>query len=280
MAAAHYENFPTASLLIRKDLRPAVAAIYAFARTADDYADEGDMPKQERLRLLQAWEDELDLSRQCLSQHAVFIALADVLQRYDIPVQLLRDLLTAFRMDVQFQGFSSYADLLDYARHSANPVGRMMLYLHGIDEKHALLASDAICTGLQLTNFWQDFSIDIAKGRCYLADEWLDLAHVSRHDVCSGKADYQQLKPAIDVAIHQTQQRFDAGYALLAYLPFRLRLQIAATLVGGETILQHTAALPNPLLQRPSLSKWSWLKASFRILYVTLRFRAIIKTKG
>jgi len=271
IANDHYENFPTASLLLKKELRPAVAVIYTFARAADDFADEGDYTAAERLAMLNDWEHQLDLSLEGKSENPVFIALADVMQKFDLDVQLFRDLLTAFRMDVNFKGFETLDDLIFYGKHSADPVGRLMLALHGIDDAKAFQASDAICTALQLTNFWQDFKIDIDKGRCYLADEWLTKVHVSRDDVLHKQVDVETLRPAIDDAIAATQGLFNQGYALLPYLPLRLRLQIAATLAGGTSILRATKALNNPLQQRPTLGKLDWLKISLNIVNMALR---------
>jgi squalene synthase HpnC len=273
IANEHYENFPTASLLLKKKLRPAVAVIYAFARAADDFADEGDLSQEERLKLLDDWEYQLDLCLDGKSDNPVFIALADVMQKFDLDVQLFRDLLTAFRMDVNFKGFETLDDLIFYAKHSADPVGRLMLALHNIDDENALKASDAICSALQLTNFWQDFKVDIPKGRCYLADEWLQQVGASRQDVLTNKLSSAQLRPAIDLAIEETARLFQQGYALLPYLPFRLRMQIAATLAGGSSILQATANLADPLNQRPTLSKLDWLKISLKIVSMTLRPR-------
>ncbi|MDQ6980675.1 MAG: squalene synthase HpnC [Ghiorsea sp.] len=271
IANDHYENFPTASLLLKKELRPAVAVIYAFARAADDFADEGDFTKEERLQKLDDWEYQLDLCLENKSDNLVFIALADVMHKFSLDAQLLRDLLTAFRMDVNFQGFESLGELMFYGKHSADPVGRLMLALHGINDVKALQASDAICTALQLTNFWQDFKLDIPKGRCYLADEWLGKLGVSRDDVLSGQTNIQTLQPAIDTAIAETQRLFNHGYTLLPYLPFRLRLQIAATLAGGTSILHATQALNNPLEERPTLGKLDWLKISIKIVSMALR---------
>ncbi len=271
IASQHYENFPTASLLLKKELRPAVAVIYAFARAADDFADEGDLSKEERLQKLDDWEYQLDLCLEGKSENPVFMALADVMRRHDLPAQLFRDLLAAFRMDVNFKGFETLDDLLFYCKHSANPVGRLMLALHKIDDDKALAASDAICSALQLTNFWQDFKVDIPKGRCYLADEWLQQVQVSREDVLAGNCTVVQLRPAIDKAIAETSQLFAQGYALLPYLPFRLRIQIAATLAGGTSILHATDQLEDPLNQRPTLSKLDWLKVSLSIASMTLR---------
>jgi len=266
----HYENFPTASLLLKKELRPAVAVIYAFARAADDFADEGNLSAEQRLEKLNDWEYQLDLCLENKSENLVFMALADVIQRHVLPVQLLRDLLSAFRMDVNFKGFESLAELLFYCQHSANPVGRLMLALHKIDDEKALQASDAICSALQLTNFWQDFKEDLPNGRCYLADEWLHTIGVSRNDVLSGWANSNKLQPCIDKAVAETQLLFNQGYAILPYLPWRLRLQIAATLAGGTSILRATAKLDDPLHQRPTLNKLDWLQASFHIINLTL----------
>ncbi len=271
IASQHYENFPTASLLLKKELRSAIAVIYAFARAADDFADEGDFSKEERLQKLDDWEYQLDLCLDGKSENPIFIALADVMKLHDLPVQLFRDLLAAFRMDVNFKGFKTLADLMFYCQHSADPVGRLMLALHKIDDENALKASDAICSALQLTNFWQDFKIDIPKGRCYLADEWLQQVQVSREDVLAGHCTVAQLRPAIDKAIAETQSLFNRGYALLPYLPIRLRAQIAATLAGGTSILDATDQLEDPFNQRPTLSKLDWLKVSLSIASMTLR---------
>ncbi len=270
IASQHYENFPTASLLLKAEYRPAVAVIYAFARAADDFADEGDMPKEERLQKLNEWEHELD---QCLdnnSENPVFIALADVMKRFALDVQLFRDLLTAFRMDVNFSGFKHLEELKYYSKHSADPVGRLMLTLHGINNEQALRCSDAICTALQLTNFWQDFKIDLPRGRCYLATDWLEQAGVSRQALLAGEVSSDQLRPALDKAIAETAAMFNTGFGLLPYLPFRLRLQIAATLAGGMAVLRATSQLADPLHQRPTLSKLDWLKVSFNIALFTL----------
>jgi len=271
IANDHYENFPTASLLLKKELRPAVAVIYAFARAADDFSDEGDFTVDERLAMLDDWEHQLDLCLEDKSENPVFIALADVVCKFNLDVQLFRDLLAAFRMDVNFKGFKTLDELMFYGKHSADPVGRLMLALHNIDDAKALQASDAICTALQLTNFWQDFKVDIPKGRCYLADEWLNKLGVSRDDVLQGSVGIERLRPAIDEAILETQKLFNQGYALLPYLPFRLRLQIAATLAGGTSILHATQTLANPLLERPILNKLAWLKISLSIVSMTLR---------
>ncbi len=172
----HYENFPVASWLCPPALRPAVAALYAFARTADDLADEGDAPADRRLADLAAFRADLQACarREPASGRwpAVFEPLAATMVRHDLPVQPLDDLLDAFSQDVartrDGQGYASREELLDYCRRSANPVGRLLLHLYGVDDPQALAESDAVCTALQLINFWQDLSVDIPRGRFYV----------------------------------------------------------------------------------------------------------------
>jgi len=260
IAQRHYENFPTASRLIRSDLRPAVAAIYAFARAADDMADEGHAAPDKRIKQLEAWAELLE---RCVDQkldHPVFLALGDAIRRHNLPVDALHDLLTAFRMDCTIHSYASEDELRFYCRHSANPVGRLVLALHGIDGSEALHASDAICTALQLANFWQDLSIDLPKGRCYLPDSWLHPAGLDHTQLLQGKADAAALQPVLAHAFAYTRTLFEEGAALLPLLPFRLRVQIAATLHGGMAVLAASERLADPLKQRPVLGRSQWLQ--------------------
>jgi squalene synthase HpnC len=174
----HYENFPVASLLCPPRLRPAVKAIYHFARTADDLADEGQASAPERLAELDQFE--ADLAACALAQTpssgrwpAVFDALAPVLREWDLPLELLRDLLSAFKQDVTQSRYANQAQLLDYCRRSANPIGRLLLHLYQIRDETSLQQSDDICTALQLINFWQDLSVDLPRGRLYLPADLL-----------------------------------------------------------------------------------------------------------
>ncbi len=262
LARSHYENFPTASKLIRADFRPAVAAIYAFARSADDMADEGDESADKRLKQLDAWETLLERCATDEVNHPVFLALGDAIRRHHLPVSCLHDLLTAFRMDVSIHAYSSFDELQFYCRHSANPVGRLVLALHGIDNAQALRASDNICTALQLANFWQDLSIDLPNGRCYLPNDWLAKAgldsDVLRQTPPPENID-KQLEPVMRHAIDFTTAMMQQGRSLLSYLPLRLRLQIAATTRGGLAILRKTDA-ENTLRNRPTLETTAWLK--------------------
>ena len=260
LARDHYENFPTASRLIQPDLRPAVAAIYAFARSADDIADEGDDAADKRLKQLDAWEVLLDRCSDEELDHPVFTALGDTIRRHKLPVSCLRDLLTAFRMDVSIHAYKSLDELLFYCRHSANPVGRLMLALHHIEAPEALRASDAICTALQLANFWQDLSRDIPNRRCYLPDDWLHAEGLDSNTVLESPPEQieENIAPVIERAVLFTENLFAEGKSILPFLPLRLRLQIAATMRGGRSILKRTDA--TALRRRPSLTSADWLK--------------------
>jgi len=256
IAREHYENFPVASRLLRPELRPPVAAIYAFARHADDLADEGDAPAETRLKQLDAWETLLKRSLEQRVEHPIFLALGDAIRRHQLPVDPLFDLLVAFRMDVSIHRYATRQELEFYCRHSAQPVGRLMLALHGVRDERALRCADALCTALQLTNFWQDLSIDTARGRHYLPAEW----HNGTHQ------DAAALRAALRQAIAWTESFYRQGRQLLPLLPLRLRLQVAATLHGGRGILKRVAACQQPLHERPRLAGSDWRAMAPRIL--------------
>jgi phytoene synthase len=173
LARSHYENFPVASHLLPTRMRPHVAAIYAFARLADDMADEGDRPAVDRLADLDAWDARLSAAvagtPPSEGSHAeVFVALRATIEACRLPPSLLHDLISAFRQDVTVKRYATWDDLLDYCRRSANPVGRLVLRVAGYERRELDAASDAVCTALQLTNFWQDLEIDWRKGRIYV----------------------------------------------------------------------------------------------------------------
>jgi squalene synthase HpnC len=172
MSVGHYENFPVASVLLPARLRPAVAAIYWFARSADDFADEGEAPPAARLARLDAYRAELDrIAAGAAPESSRFVALAGVIRRHGLPLGPFHDLLDAFSQDVRKGRYATFAEVLDYCRRSANPVGRLMLQLFGAAAPTDLARSDAICTGLQLANFWQDAARDWRKGRIYLPQD-------------------------------------------------------------------------------------------------------------
>jgi squalene synthase HpnC len=167
LAKSHYENFTIASWLMPRAMRPPMHAIYAYARMADDFADE-----EHDLGKLDEWERELDLCYAGAPRHPVFVALADTVRRFDIPREPFADLLVAFRSDVNFRGFETLGEILStYTRYSANPVGRLVLYLFGYRDPERQRLSDLVCSGLQLANFWQDVAIDLDKDRIYFPRE-------------------------------------------------------------------------------------------------------------
>jgi hydroxysqualene synthase len=171
VSVEHYENFPVASLLCPPALRPAIVAIYGFARTADDIADEGDAPPAQRLADLAAYRADLAAVARGDTPSTrwapVFERLRVAITTFKLPIVLLADLLSAFEQDVVKSRYADRADLLDYCRRSANPVGRLLLHLYGVNDAASLRQSDAICTALQLANFWQDLGVDVARGRLY-----------------------------------------------------------------------------------------------------------------
>ena len=187
MAVDHYENFPVGSVLVPRRLRKPIHAIYAFARTADDYADEGGADNATRLAQLQALSDELVLIEQgkrpvtALMQRLQNEAIAP----FSLPTSLFEDLLSAFRQDVVQKRYQEFAGLVDYSRRSANPVGRLLLCLYGVSDEKSLAQSDGICTALQLINFWQDVAVDWHKGRVYLPLQDMAKFGVSEDDIAA-----------------------------------------------------------------------------------------------
>jgi squalene synthase HpnC len=265
LAQAHYENFPVASRLLRPERRKAVAAIYAFARQADDFADEPQYGgPQERLELLKAWEAKLDDSQ----DDPVFMALADACQRFSIPKQLLKDLLHAFRQDVSQNRYADFRDLHDYCRRSADPVGRMVLAIHGRASDDCALLSDAICTGLQLANFWQDLRSDIQeRGRCYLPDEDLLRFGVELEDLTAARFT-PALRSLMCFEVTRTRAFFEQGQDLPRRLGGLLGLEIRLTLEGGRAICDAIEAQDfDTLKARPKLGRKQWLKVLLKTLW-------------
>jgi squalene synthase HpnC len=259
MAVDHYENFPVASILLPRRLVPAVEAIYAFARSADDIADEGDALPQERLAALQAYDDALDLIAAGVPPAApMWQRLAAAVEQYRLPPQPLRDLLSAFRQDVVTTRYPHYALLLDYCRRSANPVGRLMLALYGEVDDLSLRQSDAVCSALQLINFWQDVAIDIEKGRIYLPLEDLTRFDVSEDDIRQARTG-----PAWEALMRFEVERARAlmleGAPLATRLPGRIGWELRLVVQGGLRILEAIeAARYDVFRRRPKLNKPDW----------------------
>jgi len=232
IARDHYENFPVASRLVPATLRPHVAAVYAFARGADDIADEPGRTPEERIRLLDEWSAHLRET----PRTAVFEALADTRARFDLPLQLFDDLLSAFRQDVETTRYATWPDVLDYCRRSANPVGRLVLRLAGVNRDDADQWSDNVCTALQLTNFWQDLAIDWQRGRLYVPTTAWKAAGAMPADL-----DARAMSPAWKACLREcsafTRRLFDSGRPVCDVLTGRLRYELRGTWLGGVRIL-------------------------------------------
>ena len=234
LAESHYENFPVASRLMPARLRRHVAAIYAFARTADDFADEPGRAPDERLRLLDEWQGKLHQA----PVDATFLALHDTMEQFQLPVGLFEDLLSAFKQDVVKTRYASWEAVLDYCRRSANPVGRLVLRLSGYRDAELDRASDAVCTALQLTNFWQDLAIDWPRGRLYVPEEVWRTAGADPATLDRGR-----MTPEWTVALRACGQRtrrlFDDGRSVCDGVSGRLRYELRATWLGGSRILDR-----------------------------------------
>lgn len=280
LAKSHYENFPVASFLMPKAARPHVVAIYAFARIADDFADEGSRPAAERLALLDEWERRLDeaaegrVSTSGNAQHdAVFVALAATLRHAGAEAPalhvsgapgfqprgslhaLLADLLSAFRQDVTTTRHETWDDVLDYCRRSANPIGRLMLLVTGNAGPAANTKSDAVCTALQLTNFWQDLAVDWPRGRLYVPLELVRAHGADLVDLDKGVLTPQWREVMRELGA-RTRHLFEVGRGVTDHVSGRLRLELRATWLGGTRILDRLAEADYDVFrQRPTLTR-------------------------
>jgi squalene synthase HpnC len=263
-SVSHYENFPVASVLVPRRLRPVVASVYWFARSADDIADEGKALPSSRLAALGVYREQLALiGRGETPQHQQFAQLANHIRRFNLPINLFEDLLTAFEQDCRKKRYENWEELQAYCSHSANPVGRLMLHLFDRFSDDRATASDQICTGLQLTNFLQDIRHDWAIGRLYVP-----LAELRGHGLDETAilqaAQSRQVTPELRDVLQLQHERarllLYQGRALLPQLPGRLGLEIAATVAGGERLLGKLA-LQNysGFAGRPKLTKLDWI---------------------
>ncbi len=270
MAVDHYENFPVASVLLPAPLREPVAAIYGFARSADDFADEGNLSPQQRRELLAGYQAELDAIEEGRpTQHPVFLRLRPVIARYDLPLQLFRDLLDAFVQDTSKDRYDDFAELMDYCRRSADPVGRLLLHLFGHATEQNLCRSDAICSALQLINHWQDVGIDASKGgngRIYLPQDEMARFGVSDDDIRRRviNADFRQL---LRFQVDRARALMLSGAPLGWDLPGRIGLEIRAIAAGGLRILDKIEAADYDVFnRRPMLQPLDWPLIVWRTL--------------
>ena len=249
-ARTHYENFPVASLLLPRPMRPHVAAVYAFARAADDFADEDNLPAPERLRLIDGWEQRLHAAVEsrlpglapCAGEppetQDLFLALGESIRSLSLPVKLFEALLSAFRQDVTVKRYRTWDHMMEYCQRSANPVGRLVLRIAGYHDRNLDNASDAMCAALQLTNFWQDLKIDFDRGRIYLPEDERERYGALERDLADGNIT-PEWQRALSTAVARTRLLFDEGRYVCDGVSGRLRYELRATWLGGTRILDR-----------------------------------------
>lgn len=267
-AVDHYENFPVGSLLLPRAMRRPIAIVYRFARSADDFADEGDFPAEERLGRLDGYRAELRrIAAGEIPETPLFRDLArEVIEAHRVPVQLFHDLLDAFSQDVVKTRYADFGELMQYCRRSANPVGRIVLHLAGQATERNLALSDGICAALQLINFWQDVAIDWKKDRVYIPQEDLLRFGVSEAQIAAGDSGGNWW-PLMQFEIERARKLLQAGAPLGLLLPGRLGVEIRLTVMGGETILRKLHGERGDMFRhRPKLTAADWPRMLWRAL--------------
>jgi squalene synthase HpnC len=266
LAATHYENFPVASRLLPAAMRPHVAAVYAFARVADDFADEDGLDPSVRFERLDDWHARLRAAAGVgppvtspapavpdIDPALVFEALAASMRACRLPLACFEDLLSAFRQDVAVRRYATWDAVLDYCRRSANPVGRLVLRIAGHDDPSLDRASDALCSALQLTNFWQDLAVDWRRGRLYVPEAERDAASAREHDLDTGRIT-AEWRAALGRAAVVTRRLFDEGRPVCDGVGGRLRYELRATWLGATRVLDRLEAVGFDVFRaRPAL---------------------------
>jgi len=259
MSVGHYENFPVASVLLPESLRHPVSVIYRFARTADDVADEGELPPPERLACLESYRSELRRLEAGLSSASpLFKELREVVAAYRLPLDPFHDLLDAFSQDVTKRRYANFDELMDYCQRSANPVGRLMLHLYGRSDETSCACSDAICSALQLTNFWQDVDSDFHRNRIYLPQEdmarfGVTEAQIAARDTSGGWWNLMRFQ------IDRSRWMMLRGAPLARRLSGRVGLELRAVVQGGLIILERLERANGDVFRRrPVLRAWDW----------------------
>jgi hydroxysqualene synthase len=271
LCRSHYENFPVASRLLPRNRRDPVVAVYAFARVADDFADEPGLEAPERLARLADWRRRL---RECVSshdRHPVFWALGDTLSRFELPLDPFERLLTAFEMDVAKTRYTRFEDVLYYCRHSADPVGELVLRIFGQWNERRGVWSDAICTALQLANFWQDVTVDAAKGRLYIPLSDVRRFGATEQDVLQGPAS-DSLRQLVAVQVERTWALFRRGRPLCDDVPGALKWELRMVWMGGTRILEK--------IERQDWDVWSKRPRLGRADWAALFGRALLWRRG
>lgn len=249
LARSHHENFTLGSRLLPRRLRRHVAAVYAFARTVDDLADEGALSPAERLRQLSAWEAGLEAAFAGWAKGPILVALGHTAETFDLPIDPFRRLLAAFRSDVAFRPFPTFAALRDYCRNSAEPVGHLVLYLFGHRDRRQQELADKICTGLQLANFWQDVGVDAAKGRVYVPEEDLERFGCTPADLMRG-ASSGACRPLLAFEVTRTRALLVEGLRLAALVERPLAREVLLFGWAGLEVLRAIEAVDYDVVRR------------------------------
>lgn len=275
ISQSHYENFPVASWFLPKALREPIAVIYQFARQADDFADEGDLAIEERLTLLKAFEDDLDLLVAYIRpDNPFFNVLEATIKQHKLPYEPFYDLLSAFKQDVVKTRYEKFDDILDYCKRSANPIGRLLLHLYSAYNPQNVGYADNICSALQLINFYQDIAIDLnkneAKQRIYLCQEEMQAFGITEEMLnayASGAPIDDIWKQFMGINLHRAKAMLYAGSPLGKVLKGRIGLELRMMIAGGERIIQKIEAVDGDVFNhRPVLTKRDWLWIGCRAL--------------
>ncbi|MBS4097089.1 MAG: squalene synthase HpnC [Sulfuricella sp.] len=264
----HYENFPVASILLPGHLRHAVGVIYAFARAADDFADEGEISDDERLALLDGFRRQLDrIATQNVPETPLFSDVAEIVAQFHLPLQPFYDLLDAFSQDVTKKRYANFAELMDYCRRSANPVGELLLHLYGAATPKNLAYSNAICSSLQLINFLQDITIDLReKNRIYLPQDEMQRYGIRESALASGMM-FGRWNEFMQFEIERARKLLHSGTPLCKTLPGRIALELRMIVLGGETILRKLHKNSDVFNERPVLEWRDWVFMGWRALF-------------
>lgn len=255
----HYENFPVILFSVSKELKKHIAIIYKFARQADDLADEGYISQNERLFLLNEYEKDFIEALNGKFKNDFWLALKNTCDKFQIDKKLFLDLISAFKQDIIKKRYETDSEILDYCKRSANPIGRILLKIFKVEDNEALIASDKICTALQLTNFYQDVSIDIQKNRIYASKEMMRKYSVTEEDFLNLNFN-ENVKLLFKELIEKTYKMFNEGKVIQSYLPKSFLLQIRMTILGGEKILYKIVENDYDVFnKRPKLNKKDFL---------------------
>jgi squalene synthase HpnC len=267
MSVNHYENFPVASILVPRALRYPIHTIYQFAREADDFADEGQVSAHERLANLQTFRSELMLiSEKKSPTQPLFHRLASIIEAHGLPIQLFLDLLDAFSQDVVKKRYANFSEVMNYCRRSADPIGRLLLHLYRAVTPENLKQSDAICSSLQLINFWQDIAIDFEKDRIYLPQDELSAYGISENQIAEQRIN-EKWRALLEFQINRSQKMLESGAPLGNTLPGRLGLELRLIVQGGLCILDKLKKTQGDIYQRrPVLKTPDWIAMFFRAL--------------